>query len=105
MFRLQKWQRMLADPKIPVRVPGPFDIQIVAEIEGRPYILSLQFIDDGPVVNPVDRRLSIVQPIPSLYNIRDCNCFNAAQLLRQHDRFRDQEVPPEDSRRHLWAGK
>ena len=50
----------LADAEIVVGVSGPFDIQFVAEIEGRRNATALQLVDDGAVINAVNRDLAAV---------------------------------------------
>ena len=49
-------QRKFAQAEKPVRVPGPFHIQVVAEIEGHLDLRALQFVHDGAVVDALNGR-------------------------------------------------
>ncbi len=54
---------------------GPFDVQIVAEIEGGHDTAALKFVDNGPVVNAVNRDFAAVpfiEEAPSFFpDLRD----------------------------------
>src|SRR5579863_4404967 len=51
---LQVRNGKLADAEIPVGMPRPLDIKIVAPIEAESYALALKFVYDGPVVDSPD---------------------------------------------------
>ena len=61
MLGFQERQRMFTDPKIPVRMADPRDIEIILkpkrQIQIRP---ANQFIENYAVINPMDRDLSAI---------------------------------------------
>jgi hypothetical protein len=52
---VEKWERKLADAEIPVGVASPLDVERVAIVEGKLDVFALEFVDNGSVVNTVDR--------------------------------------------------
>ena len=61
MLGLEKRQRMLADPVIPVRMINPSDIEIILkpklQIQVRP---MTQFIKNDAIINPLDPHFAAV---------------------------------------------
>src|ERR1700751_4485533 len=68
---------------------SPFDIEVVAEVERQRDSLALQFIDDGAVVNALDRNLLAILLIEELAvllaDLRDADGSNAEHLLGQQE--------------------
>lgn len=48
----------LAEAEIVVGVTGPFDVKVVAPVEGDVHLATFQFVDDGAVVDTMDRHLA-----------------------------------------------
>ena len=53
-------ERELADAEVPVGVAGPLDVERVAVVEGQLDVLALEFVDDGAVVDTVDRDVAAI---------------------------------------------
>ena len=55
MLGLQKRQRMLADPKIPIRMADPRDIKFVLKLKRQIQIgTANQLIENYPIINALD---------------------------------------------------
>src|ERR1700733_12406854 len=84
---LQIRNRKLADPEIPVRMPRPLHVKIIAPIEGELHLLALQLVNNRPVINPPDRHphavALVVKPRPVLLDHLDVDGLNPEHLLRQ----------------------
>ena len=82
---IQIRQRELAQAEKPVGMARPLHVQIVAEIEGHRDLLAHQFVDDGPIVDPLDRHqrapVAVEQPIALLHHARDIHRAHAVILL------------------------
>ncbi len=61
---LEVRQRELAETEEPIRMAGPFDLQVVAKIERRIDGAALQLIDDGAIVDAFHRRWEAVEVVP-----------------------------------------
>ena len=96
----QVWQRELTQPEKPVRVPRPFHIQIVAEIERKLRLLALQLVHDGPVVDAPHRDLAAIQPPAPLAQLADVHSAHAVLLLRQQEIVARLLLPRVDLREH-----
>ena len=71
----------LANTEIPVRVSRPIDVEIVAPVESQLHVLALQFIDDGTVIDPLDRNVLavalVIEVRPLLLDIYNIDCAHA----------------------------
>src|SRR5207302_619253 len=74
-----------ADAEIPVGMSCPFYVEIVAPIEVERHIFALQFVDNGPVVNPVNgdalSPAQVVEMRTFFLDVHDINEGNAQQCL------------------------
>src|ERR1043166_3600790 len=78
----EKWQRMFADPEIPVRMTDPFHVEIVLEPKLQIEIVSSQqLVEDSSVIDPLDSLLAaieIVKQLPAaLLDLCDANRADA----------------------------
>src|ERR1700674_1752068 len=68
-------------------MPRPLHIELIPEIKWQSYALAFQFIDDGAVINPLNRdpfAVLFIKKTPSLFaNLRDAHGSNPEQLLCQ----------------------
>ena len=64
MFGFEKWQRMFADPEIPVRMADPSHIELILKTERKIEVLaSHELVKDDAIVNPVDLHLMSVMRV------------------------------------------
>ena len=81
-------QREFAHAKEPVRMPCPFDIQIIVKPEREAGLFAHQFIHNSPVVDAINANASpgifVEQPASFFLNVRDGYGFYAEQLLCEH---------------------
>src|ERR1700730_11989308 len=79
--------RKLADAEIPVRMPRPFDIKIVAPVECEFNSLALEFIHDRAVINPPDgyalSTTLVIEPRALFSDRGDINGSNSQHLFRE----------------------
>ena len=64
---------------------GPLDVEIVAKIEGQLDAFAFQFIDDGAVINSLDRNVFaglFIKEFSALFaNLGDADGSNAEHLF------------------------
>ena len=75
---------MLADPKIPIRVADPCDIEIVLKPKRQIQIGSAnQFVEDYPIINPLDPHfapIAVIKQLPAAFrDFRHADRTNAKQ--------------------------
>src|SRR4051794_31745356 len=82
-------QREFAQLEEPIRMAGPLDVEIITEIELQRNLLSDEFVDNGPVIDAIDRDLTPAIPVVQLAavlnyrgNVYRCN---AARSLRHQE--------------------
>src|SRR3974390_443763 len=84
---LQIGNRELADAKIPVWMSGPLDIEFIAPVKRELYILTLEFVHDGAVVDALDRYpppvALIIKTRAFFLDCRDVNGPHAEKFLGQ----------------------
>src|SRR6516225_6220922 len=66
---------------------GPFDVELIAEVEAKWYLLADEFIDNDPVIDAVNGNLAafrrVVELAAALANIADIDEGNAAVAPRE----------------------
>ena len=67
------------------RMACPFDIEIIAEIKLQGDLLALQLVDNGAVVDAMDRQSVVKQPAALLLHLRDVDGLHAADLFGQQE--------------------
>src|SRR5258708_33724383 len=83
----QVGNRKLADAEIPVRVPRPLDIKLIAPIERELYSLALELVHNRPVINPPDgdplSAALVIQLLAFFPDRSDINRANSQHLFRE----------------------